>query len=67
MTQSPTSVRTESGHEVVVRTRFIDPAGARRRAKELQKRGLTLSEIAEEMDCRREAVAHMLYWEAVRS
>lgn len=45
---------------------FLDPLGARRQAAALQRKGLTLSEIAEEMDCRREAVVHMLYWEKVR-
>jgi orotate phosphoribosyltransferase-like protein len=48
-----------------VRTRFLDPIAARERAEALQRKGKTLSEIAEEMDCRREAIVHMLYWEKV--
>ena len=36
-----------------------------RDARRLQRKGLTLSEIAEELDCRRSSVERMLYWEVV--
>lgn len=62
-----TSPILEQQRAQIIRTRFIDPVGTRRRAEKLQRQGLTLSEIAEEMDCRREAIVHMLYWEKVRS
>lgn len=34
-------------------------------ARRLQRKGMTLSEIAEEMDCRRSTIERMLYWEVV--
>jgi len=34
-------------------------------ARRLQRKGMTLSEIAEEMDCRRATIVRMLYWEVV--
>lgn len=56
---------TEQG--VQTRTVFVDRAGAQARAEGMQRRGLTLSEIAEAMDCRRVTIVHMLYWGKVRS
>lgn len=38
-----------------------------RDARRMQRKGLTLSEIAEELDCRRSAVERMLYWEVVNA
>lgn len=35
------------------------------RARQLQRKGMTLSEIAEELDCRRSVIERMLYWEVV--
>lgn len=35
------------------------------KARRLQCRGMTLSEIAEELDCRRSVVERMLYWDVV--
>jgi hypothetical protein len=34
-------------------------------ARRLQRKGFTLSEIAEEMDCRRSTIERMLYWEVI--
>jgi len=67
MTQSPHTAGRAESPTVVVRTRFLDPLGARARAAALQRKGMTFSEISEDMDCRREAIIHMLYWERVRS
>lgn len=69
MTSPHTPVRAESPRAVqvteTVRTRFLDPIGVKTRAQELQRKGKTLSEIAEEIDCRREAIVQMLYWDRV--
>lgn len=62
MSLSPT---TQTAEGYVVRTRFLDPVGTRLKAQAFQRKGMTLSEIAEEMDCRREAIVQMLYWERV--
>lgn len=36
-------------------------------AENLQRQGFTISEIAEQLDCRREYIANLLYWEQVRT
>ena len=36
------------------------------KAQSLQRQGNTLSEIAETLDCRRETIVNLLYWEVVR-
>ena len=36
-------------------------------AEKLQQQGFTISEIAEQLDCRREYIANLLYWEKVRT
>lgn len=59
---------TEAGKgEQVRRTVFVNRAAAKLTAEKLQRRGQTLSEIAEAMDCSRASIVHLLYWEAVRS
>jgi orotate phosphoribosyltransferase-like protein len=46
--------------------RVRDRARTRREAEDLQKKGMTLSEIAVELDCDRDTILDMLYWGKVR-
>ncbi len=64
MTQSPTSVRTESlriplGKPPVLLGRKL------MEARKLQRKGFTMSEIAEELDVRDGSVIRALYWDVV--
>jgi hypothetical protein len=54
-----TAVRAESA-------RHVSRSALKFMAQALQRKGRTLSEIAEELDCRRETIVQMLYVEVVR-
>jgi hypothetical protein len=60
-----TAVRAESPTRVRNR-RGLNPIALREQGEALQRKGLTLSEIAERLDLRRAHVANLLYWEKVR-
>jgi len=59
MTSPHTAGRTES-------PRGFSRSATKFMAQALQRKGRTLSEIAEELDCRRETIVQMLYSEVVR-
>lgn len=47
-------------------TRFVVARPVRLRAVELQRQGLTMSEIAATLGCQRPAIVQVLYTDAVR-
>jgi ParB-like chromosome segregation protein Spo0J len=67
MTHPHTAGRAESLVLARVRNqRGLNPIALREQGEALQRKGFTLSEIAERLDLRRAHVANLLYWEKVR-
>ena len=66
MTSPHTAGRTESLERASNPRRSVSLIGVRLRAADLQRKGLTFSEIAERLDLRRAHVVNLLYWEKVR-